>query len=64
MTDDDSTPKPETPLSALIKEDLDPISIDELENRIKTLEEEIERIRAKIGGKKTGLSAAEALFKS
>jgi uncharacterized small protein (DUF1192 family) len=55
--------KPQDPLSLLVKQDLDPLSVAELHERIETLEGEIARVRAKIDAAVTHRSAAESLFK-
>jgi len=55
--------KPQDPLTQLVKQDLDPLSVDELHARIEALEGEIARVRAKIDASVTHMSAAEALFK-
>ncbi|HEY0311020.1 MAG TPA: DUF1192 domain-containing protein [Allosphingosinicella sp.] len=55
--------KPQDPLTQLVKQDLDPLSVEELHTRIETLEGEIARVRAKIDASVTHMSAAEALFK-
>ena len=55
--------KPEDPLTLLGKQDLDPLSVDELEERIRTLEGEIARVRAKIDAAVNHRASAEALFK-
>ena len=55
--------KADDPLSALRREDLDPLSLDELKQRIAVLEAEIERTRAKLNSASTFRSAADALFK-
>ena len=55
--------KPEDPLAQLVKQDLDPLSVEELEERIHTLEGEIERVRAKIAFAVNHRASAEALFK-
>lgn len=55
--------KPDDPLVALGKQDLDPISIDELHERIETLKAEIARVEAHIARVQTHRSAAEELFK-
>lgn len=51
------------PLAVLTKQDLDPLSVDELTERIALLEQEIARTRAKLEGATSFRSAAEALFK-
>jgi uncharacterized small protein (DUF1192 family) len=55
--------KPGDPLVQLVKQDLDPLSVEELEERIQTLEGEIARIRAKIDAAVNHRASAEALFK-
>ncbi|MEA3060288.1 MAG: hypothetical protein QOJ94_69, partial [Sphingomonadales bacterium] len=55
--------KPLDPLTQVTKQDLDPLSVDELHARIDTLEGEIARVRAKIDAAVNHMSAAEALFK-
>ena len=48
----------------VIGENLDAISVTELEQRIQTLESEIYRIRAEIAKKQASRSAADAFFRS
>src|SRR5947209_10193027 len=55
--------KPDDPLVALGKQDLDPISIEELHERIQLLKAEIARVEAHIQRVETHRSAAEELFK-
>lgn len=55
--------KPEDPLVALARQDLDPISIEELHERIEALKAEIARVEAHIQRVETHRSAAEELFK-
>jgi len=55
--------KPDDPLVALAKQDLDPISLEELAERIEALKAEIARVEAHIERVKTHRSAAEELFK-
>ncbi|MCE9648786.1 MAG: DUF1192 domain-containing protein [Parvibaculum sp.] len=50
-------------LAALAREDLSLLGIEELQERIKSLETEILRIRAQLDRKHGTRSAAEALFK-
>ncbi len=50
--------------SMVIGENLDEISIAELEQRIATLDSEILRIRAEIVKKQAGKAAAAAFFKN
>jgi uncharacterized small protein (DUF1192 family) len=55
--------KPDDPLVALGRQDLDPMSIDELHVRIETLKAEIARVEAHIDRASKHRSAAEELFK-
>ena len=55
--------KPDDPLVALAKQDLDPISVDELHARILALKAEIARIEAHMQRAEQHRSAAEQLFK-
>ena len=55
--------KPGDPLTELVKQDLDPISIDELGERIETLRQEIARVEAHIERVQKHRSAADELFK-
>jgi uncharacterized small protein (DUF1192 family) len=55
--------KPDDPLVALAKQDLDPLSLDELQDRIETLKVEIARVEAHMQRAQTHRSAAEELFK-
>jgi uncharacterized small protein (DUF1192 family) len=55
--------KPGDPLTELKKQDLDPISIEELRARIEALKQEIARVEAHIARAETHRSAAEELFK-
>ena len=55
--------KPDDPLVQLTRQDLDPLSVEELEERIVTLECEIARVRAKIDAAVNHRASAEALFK-
>lgn len=55
--------KPDDPLVALGRQDLDPMSIDELRERIETLKAEIARVEAHMNQAETHRSAAEELFK-
>lgn len=54
---------PGDPLTLLVKQDLDPMSVEELRLRIQALEGEIARIRAKIEHSVNHRASAEALFK-
>ena len=55
--------KPADPLTLLGKEDLDPLSVDELHARIEALEAEIARVRGKIAFAAHHRASAEELFK-
>ena len=55
--------KPDDPLVALAKQDLDPLSIAELKERIEALKAEIARVEAHTQQAETHRSAAEELFK-
>jgi uncharacterized small protein (DUF1192 family) len=55
--------KPDDPLVALGKQDLDPLSIAELQERIEALKTEIARVEAHMQRAETHRSAAEELFK-
>jgi len=55
--------KPKDPLAELKKQDLDPLSIDELHERIESLKGEIARVEAHIQRVQSHRSAAEDLFK-
>ena len=55
--------KPDDPLVQLTRQDLDPLSIEELHARIATLEAEIARVRSKIEASVNHRASAEALFK-
>lgn len=55
--------KPGDPLAQLVKQDLDPLSVDELHARIAILEGEIARVRAKIAAAIDHRSSAENLFR-
>lgn len=59
MDDDDLKPRKAKPAPR----DLDPLSIEELNDYIAELEAEIERIRAHIAAKESHRSGAEAFFK-
>lgn len=64
MDMDDLFPRrKDDPLKSLGTEDLDPLSVDELEARIAALEAEIARTRAKLEGARNFRGAADALFK-
>ena len=65
MSFDDLLPRPTGRGAALAdvgREDLDLFSVEELEERIATLEAEIGRTRRALDGKRNRKSAAESLF--
>ncbi|HEV2080300.1 MAG TPA: DUF1192 domain-containing protein [Allosphingosinicella sp.] len=55
--------KPGDPLTLLVKQDLDPLSVEELHARIAVLEGEIERVRAKLEASVNFRASADQLFK-
>jgi uncharacterized small protein (DUF1192 family) len=55
--------KPGDPLVELARQDLDPLSIEELKVRIEALRAEIARVEAHMQAAQTHRSAAEELFK-
>lgn len=64
MDMDDLFPgKPSDPLTELARQDLDPMSIEELGLRIESLKAEIARVEAHIERVQAHRSAAEQLFK-
>jgi uncharacterized small protein (DUF1192 family) len=64
MEADDNLPlRRNDPLTILVREDLDPYSINELEERISLLRQEIERCEAKKSAASSHRSVADSLFK-
>jgi uncharacterized small protein (DUF1192 family) len=55
--------KPDDPLTQLVRQDLDPLSVEELHARIEILQGEVERVRGKIDFAVHHRASAEALFK-
>jgi uncharacterized small protein (DUF1192 family) len=55
--------KPDDPLTLLTKQDLDPLSVADLEARIAILEGEIARVRAKMEAAVQFRASADAIFK-
>lgn len=55
--------KPDDPLKLLAKQDLDPLSVDELDARIALLEAEIARVKAKREASVNFRASADDLFK-
>lgn len=62
--DDILGPRPGDPLATLLAQDLDRLSVAELEARVTALEAEIARCRRKIDGAVSHRASADALFKS
>jgi len=63
MDDDDLPRRRDDVLTALIKQPLDPLSVDELGERIEILEAEIARVKAHRSAATSQKAAAEALFR-
>jgi uncharacterized small protein (DUF1192 family) len=64
MDDDDFfSSKPQDPLTLLVKQDLGPLSVDELNERIETLKAEIARIEQHLVDTARHRNAADELFK-
>ena len=55
--------KPDDPLTLLAKQDLDPLSVEELRARIELLEAEILRVKAKLDASISFRASADELFK-
>ncbi|GAA4222642.1 hypothetical protein GCM10022253_31570 [Sphingomonas endophytica] len=55
--------RPDDPLTALLREDLDRLSVAELEARVAALEGEIARTRKKIEGAVNHRASADAIFR-
>ena len=64
MEPDDALARAANPLSQLVRQDLDPLSVAELEARIAALEAEITRARLKIERAVNHRASADALFRS
>lgn len=56
-------PRPGDPLTALARQDLDPLSVDELRARVAALEAEIVRTKSKIEGAVNHRASADSLFR-
>lgn len=61
--DDFFSSKPQDPLTLLVKQDLGPMSQDELAERIEALKGEIDRVEAHMAAVSAHRSAADQLFK-
>jgi len=55
--------RPLDPLTLLVKQDLDPLSVNELRERVAILEAEIARVNQKIEGSVNFRASADSLFK-
>ncbi len=55
--------KPDDPLKLLAKQDLDPMSVEELEARIAALEAEIARSRSRMEAAVSFRASADAIFR-
>jgi uncharacterized small protein (DUF1192 family) len=55
--------KPADPLEQLVRQDLDPLSVEELHARIAALEGEIARVRTKLDAAVHHRASAEELFR-
>ena len=55
--------KPDDPLTLLGRQDLDPLSVEELHARIALLEAEIARVKSKLEAAVTFRASADDLFK-
>lgn len=61
--DDLYAKSPGDPLTLLVKQDLDPMSVEELTLRIQALEGEIARVKMRIERSVNHRASADALFK-
>ena len=55
--------KPKDPLTQLVRQDLDPLSVEELNASIAVLEGEIARVRAKLENAVNFRASADELFR-
>ena len=63
MDSEENLPRPGDPIALLVKQDLEPLSVAELQDRIATLEGEIARIRSHMQRAVNHRASADALFK-
>ena len=63
MDSEENLPRPGDPIALLVKQDLDPLSVAELERRIAALEGEISRVRNHIERAVNHRASADALFR-
>lgn len=61
--DDLFAKRPGDPLALLVKQDLDPLSVTELHERVTVLEMEIDRVNQQIAGAVNHKASADSLFK-
>lgn len=61
--DDLFAKRPDDPVNMLIRQDIDHLSVDELEERITLIQGEVERCRARIQKAVNHRATAEELFK-
>jgi len=61
--DDFFTSKPSDPLSLLVRQDLGPLSVDELNERIEILRQEIARVEKHLADTARHRNTADELFK-
>jgi uncharacterized small protein (DUF1192 family) len=55
--------RPDSPLTQLVKQDLDPFSVEELKERVEILSAEIARVNQKIQVSVNFRASANAIFK-
>ncbi|WP_296611427.1 DUF1192 domain-containing protein [Sphingomonas sp.] len=63
MDSEENLPRPGDPIALLIKQDLDPLSVSELEERIALLEGEILRVKNHMQRAVNHRASADSLFK-
>lgn len=56
--------KPTDPLTLITRQDLDPLSVAELEERVEVLEAEVVRVKAKMAAASRFKNHASSLFKT
>ncbi|MFM5914888.1 DUF1192 domain-containing protein [Chakrabartia godavariana] len=61
--DDLLAKRPDDPLTQLVKQDLDPLSVEELTTRKEVLQAELARIEGKIAAAVNFRASADALFR-
>lgn len=64
MEMEDATPRPGDPMFAVTRQDLDPLSVAELDARVAALEAEIVRTKSKRERAVNHKASAHSLFKS